>query len=268
MLSAAELDVDYIRGLRDRTQRERSGRFFIEGVRFIVVADEQRLDLEALIVAPAMLRSAVAETIVRRRRRSGVPVLEVEPDEFRALSLLGEPQGIGAVVRQRWDPASALADPRRDALWIALAAVRSPGNLGSLLRTCQAVGARGLLCLSPAVDPHDPHTVRATMGALLTQRLCRLSPAELRAANRYGQLFVVGASPDGERDYRTISYRRPIIVMVGSERTGLSDEQRALCDATVRIPMRPGCDSLNLAVATSLMLYEIYGQRHPARRRP
>jgi TrmH family RNA methyltransferase len=267
VLSAGELNVDYIRSLRDRAQRDASGRFFIEGVRFVVTAADQRHDLEALVVAPSLLRSAVAEMLVRRRRRDGTPVLELADDEFRSLSLLGEPQGVGAVVRQRWCGRDALADPRRDALWLALATVRSPGNFGSLVRTAEAVGASGVLCLSGDVDPYDPHAVRATMGSIFHLRFCRLAPAELRAANRYGELFIVGASPDADRDFRVVSYRRPVILMIGGERRGLSDDQRELCDALVRIPMRGRCDSLNLAVAASVLLYEVHGQRHPARRR-
>jgi TrmH family RNA methyltransferase len=267
VLSADELDLDYVRSLREPARRASSGRFFIEGVRFLVTADEHRHELDALVVAPALLRSGVAEQIVRRRRLAGTPVLELDADAFRSISLLGEPQGVGAVLRQRWSARSVLAHPSRDALWLALDEVRSPGNLGTLLRTAAAVGATGLVCLAPAVDPHDPRVVRATMGAVLTQHLCRASPAELRDANRFGELFVVGASPDGDRDFRTISYRRPTLLVIGAERGGLSDPQRALCDAVVRLPMHAGTDSLNLAVAASVLLYEAYGQRHPARRR-
>jgi TrmH family RNA methyltransferase len=261
-----ELGLDGVRALRERAERDRTGRFFVEGIRFVATADDSGHQLEGLVAAPSMLRSAVGQMILRRRKKSGVPVLSVSADEFRQLSLLGEPQGLGAVLRQKWSPARALVSPRRDALWVALEEVRSPGNLGTLLRTADAAGADGLVCLSSRVDPFDPTTVRATMGSLLTQKLCRATTAELRALNPHGELLVVGAAPDGERDFRSLSYRRPVILMLGSERHGLSQEQRRLCDAVVRIPMRGRCDSLNLAVAASLLLYEVFGQRHPARR--
>jgi TrmH family RNA methyltransferase len=266
-MSAGPPTVESVLALRDRAVRDATGRFFVEGVRFVITADREGHAIDALVVAPDLLHSAVAEQLVARRRRTGTPVLDVDDAQFRALSILGEPQGIGAVVRQRWVPPSALRDPHHNALWIAAGAVRSPGNLGTLLRTADAVGADGLLCLSPVVDPHDPRVVRATMGALFAQHVCRVSPAQLREANRYGALFVVGATPDADLDYRALSYRRPIVLMIGSERDGLRADERALCDAVVRIPMRPHCDSLNLAVAASLVLYEAYGQRHPARRR-
>jgi RNA methyltransferase, TrmH family len=267
VIAPGDLSVEYVRSLRDPARRAATGCFLVEGFRFVATAADREHAIEALVVAPALLPRGAAESLVRRRRQAGTPVLEVDADAFRSLSLLGEPQGIGAVVRQRWTERDALARPRRDALWLALAEVRSPGNLGTLLRTSAAVGATGLVCLAPAVDPHDPRVVRATMGAVLTQALCRATPAQLRAANRYGELFVVGAAPDAERDFRTISYRRPTVLVIGAERGGLTKEQRALCDAVVRIPMRGGTDSLNLAVAASVLLYEVYGQRHPARGR-
>jgi TrmH family RNA methyltransferase len=264
-LSAAKWDLDYVRGLRERRGRDQSGRCFVEGVRFVANAEDHGHEIEALVVARSMLKSAVGQMIARRLGKR-IPVIEIESEQFRALSLLSEPQGIGAILRQRWRAPSQLTDPKRDALWLALSEVRSPGNLGSLLRTGDAVGMSGLICLSPSVDPFDPSTIRATMGSLLSVDFCRLSASELRALNRNGDYFVVGAAPDGERDYRTISYRRPIILMLGGERKGLSEEQRRSCDALVRIPMRGRCDSLNLAVAGSLLLYEAFGQRHPARR--
>ena len=263
MLSAAKLDLDYVRSLRERRGRDQSGRCFVEGVRFVANAEDSGHEIEALVIARELLQSAIGQMIARRLRKR-IPILEISTEEFRRLSLLSEPQGIGAILRQRWR--GDLANPKRDALWIALSEVRSPGNLGSLLRTGDAVGMSGLICLSSLVDPFDPSAIRATMGSLLSVDFCRLSPSQLRAQNRHGEYFVVGAAPDGERDYRSISYRRPIILMLGGERKGLSEEQRRSCDALVKIPMRGRCDSLNLAVAGSLLLYEVFGQRNPARR--
>src|SRR5262249_18453803 len=158
--------------------------------------------------------------------------------------------------RQRWSSSEALAHPGRDALWIALEHMRSPGNLGSLLRTCDAVGATGVVLTGDDVDPYDPTAVRATMGSLFSQRLVRASPEEIARLNRYGEYIVVGATPEATRDFRTLSYRRPVLLVLGSERSGLSETQRGLCDELVRIPMCGGCESLNLAVAASVLLYE------------
>ncbi len=265
MLSAAELSVSYLASLRQRGARDAAGRCYIEGVRFVARALAQGFEFEALVVAPALLQSPVGQSLVKRLRRT-VPVLTVTAEELAALSLQREPQGLAAVVRQRWGHAGALANPRRDALWLCVERLRSPGNLGSLLRTCDAVGASGLIVTSPEVDPYEPTAIRATMGSLFEHPLLRLTARELRQVNRHGDYFIVGAGAEGERDFRSVSYRRPVILVLGDEREGLSGRQRALCDAVVRIPMRGACDSLNVAVAGGLLLYEAYGQRAPARK--
>jgi RNA methyltransferase, TrmH family len=254
------ITLDEVLRLRDKSARERQQRLFVEGVRFLITAVDSGAQLDALVVVPSRLVSPVAQMIVRRLKRQGVPILSLTPDEFARLSLLGEPQGVGAVIKQRWASLTQVAQPKRDALWLSLDEVRSPGNLGTLLRTCDAVGARGLLC-SPHVDPYDPSTVRATMGSLFSQRLVRASARELTPFKKH--YAFVGAAPDAPHDYRAPRYDRPVVLVLGSERHGLSPDQRSLCDTLVRIPMVGRCDSLNLAIAASVLLYEIHNQRHP-----
>ena len=264
MLSGGELSVAYVRSLRERGARDRTGRFVVEGVRFLVSAVDAGAVVEGLVIAPGLFDSVVGSMLVRRLKAAGVPSLQVSAAQFLELSLETEPQGVAAVVRQRWTVLAA--HDRRDALWVAVDSVRSPGNLGTLMRTCDAVGARGLIRTSPSVDPYHPTAVRASMGALFTQRLVDADLPSLQTWNRFGELLIVGAAPDGERDFRGITYRRPVLLMLGSERRGLSEAQRAACDVLVRIPMTGTADSLNLAVAASVLLYEIYGQRHPVKR--
>jgi TrmH family RNA methyltransferase len=261
------LSLDYVRSLRERAIRDRDGLVYVEGVRFLATALDAGVPVEAVIVAPARLESALGHTLAARLRRRGVPELRLDNAAFASLSLLDEPQGIGAVVRQRWSHLDAADADDRDGLWIALDVLHKPGNLGSLLRTCDAVNARGLILLGRTIDPYDPTVVRATMGSIFAQRLVRATPTALRRWNRYGAHVIVGAGLDGSRDYRAVSYRRPVVLMLGGERKGLSATQAALCDVIVRIPMQGRCDSLNLAAAGAVMLYEIFGQRHPVRRR-
>jgi TrmH family RNA methyltransferase len=139
--------------------------------------------------------------------------------------------------------------------------VRSPGNLGTLLRTCLAVGARGVLVVGDA-DLYDPACVRATMGALSSLDVVRVADvAELRALARRSGARLVGTSPDARIDFRKTDYRGTTIIAVGCERRGITRAMRDACDVLVRIPMRNVIDSLNLAVAGSLVLYEAYAQR-------
>ena len=248
--------------------RDRDGRAYVEGVRFLCTALDAKVEIDAVVTSP-QLESPVGRRLVQSLARRGVPILRLTDAELASLSVLDSPQGIGAVIRQRWTTLDddTVAPRDRHALWVAVDRVQKPGNLGSLLRTCDAVGARGLLLLHRDVDPYDPIVVRATMGSLFTLQLARAAPSVLREWNRHGGHYFVGAGLEGSHDYRAISYARPLVLLLGSERQGLSDAQRALCDTIVRIPMVGGCDSLNLAAAGAVLLYEVWNQRHPLRRR-
>ncbi len=160
-------------------------------------------------------------------------------------------------MRQHWNRLHR-APPRGGLCWLAVTRVRSPGNLGSLLRTSAAVGGSGLIVIGRDADPFDPAVVRASMGAIFQQRAVRCGSRAFEHWARRHHCLVVGASPDAEKPYHRMRYRRPTVLLLGEERRGLSAAQRTMCGATVRIPMVGGVDSLNLAVAGSLMLYEIF----------
>ncbi len=176
------------------------------------------------------------------------------------MTRLERASGIGAIVRQHWSRLHR-ASPRGGLCWLAVTRVRSPGNLGSLLRTSAAVGGSGLIVIGRNVDPFDPAVVRASMGAVFQQRIVRCGRQAFGHWVRRHRCQVVGASPDAEQPYHRMRYRRPAVLLLGEERRGLSDAQRALCGTTVRIPMVGDVDSLNLAVAGSLMLYEVFRRR-------
>jgi TrmH family RNA methyltransferase len=148
-----------------------------------------------------------------------------------------------------------------------LEAVRSEGNLGSLIRTSEAIGGAGFILVGPRIDPFDPAVVRASMGALFRQTLIRTHERSLRNWVHRHRCRVIGASPDGSADLHRFDYPRPTILVLGEERQGLTPLQRDLCSDLVRIPMVGAADSLNLAVAGSLLLYEVYRARSVRRRR-
>jgi TrmH family RNA methyltransferase len=148
-----------------------------------------------------------------------------------------------------------------DPCWIMLETVRSPGNLGTILRTSEAVGGSGLILLGNAVDPYDPATVRATMGSLFSQRLVCTTPEEFHSWRGRQRCALIGTMPSASIDYQALDYRGPLVLLMGDERKGLSPDLQAICDVVVRIPMVGGADSLNLSIAASLMLYEDFNQR-------
>ena len=144
--------------------------------------------------------------------------------------------------------------------------MRSPGNLGTILRTGEAVGASGLILIGDGVDPYDPACVRATMGAVFGQRFVRATEGELTAWKRRTGARLIGTSPHAKSDYRAVAYPPGTILFMGGERQGLSAQMQSLCDENVHIPMVGAGDSLNLAVATAVMLYEVFGQRRGCER--
>ena len=256
--SSSNRQVARIRALRRRRERDRSGLFLAEGPRIVMEALATGNALERLLLAPDLLTSGAAWSAVEAARQRGVPCLAVSAEVFRSLSSRDRPAGLAAVVRQRCGQLASL-----DAgcgCWVALTKVQDPGNLGTILRTSDAAGAAGVILLGTTVDPYHPTAVRASMGTLFSQRIVRASADELVTWAARQACRLVSASGAGDEDYRSVSYRRPLVLLMGSEREGLRGALLRACDAVVRIPMRGRADSLNLAVATSLLLYEAVRQ--------
>jgi TrmH family RNA methyltransferase len=257
--SSANATIKAIRHLRQRKSREESGTFYIEGIRLVGQAVDSGAFIETCVVAPGLLSSEYASGLVDQLRDSGAEVLEVTPEVFRGLAMKDNPQGIGAVVHQRWSDLGDITE-MLGLGWVALDEIADPGNLGTILRTCDAVGCEGVLLLGDTTDPHDPSAVRASMGAVFSQRLARAAFDDFAAWRKEFAHPLVGTSDQAEQPYRAVSYPTPLVLLMGSERHGLTDAQRAICDAVVRIPMTGTADSLNLAVAMGVVLYEVYHQ--------
>jgi len=241
----------------DRCYRDHHRLFFVEGVRNFVQAVDHHYSLDTLVYSEKLLTNPLARKLVRRLKRSGVPFARASPEQFRTVSKTERASGVAAILRQQIRRLEHIA-PRRDQCWTALSHVRSPGNFGTLLRTSAATGAAGFILLGDSVDPFDPAVVRATMGALFTQTIVRTTAEQFRRWVQIHKLQVIGASPDGAEEYDRVRYTRPAVLVLGGERSGLSEDQRSLCQRIVRIPMVDGTDSLNLSVAGSLLMYEVF----------
>ncbi|MFL5801631.1 MAG: TrmH family RNA methyltransferase [Roseiflexaceae bacterium] len=241
----------------DRRCRDTHGLFFVEGVRNFVEAIDHGFAVGALLYSERLLTSPLARKLVRRLKRAGVPFARASTEQFRNVSRAERASGVGAILRQRVHELDRVA-PGSHVCWVALSNVRSPGNFGTLVRTSAAIGAAGFILLGGSVDPFDPTVIRATMGALFRQTLVRASAQQLRRWVQLHNLQVVGASPDGSVEYDHVRYVRPTVLVLGEERSGLTADQRVLCQQIVRIPMVAGADSLNLAVAGSLLMYEVF----------
>lgn len=267
--SAANERVKNIRKLHERKARQESGLFYVEGLRIIAEAAELGVPLDTLVVAPELLKNSFGQQLVAEQSQKGISVLEVSAEVFQRLSLKEGPQGLAAIVRQQWfnldDVHPEPGTPLSSGTWVALDSVADPGNLGTILRTHDAVGGKGVILLDQSTDPYDPSAVRASMGALFSQKLVRATFAEFAAWKRQHGLLVVGTSDKARTDYHAYRYPQALVVLMGSERQGLQEQHLALCDEVVSIPMLGKSDSLNLAVATGVVLYEILNQRREKR---
>jgi TrmH family RNA methyltransferase len=253
--------VKQIRALKQRKERQRTGCFFIEGRQALIAAARAGAQIETLVLAPGLLAERRELSPVAQQLQGGVERIEVSAEVFRSLAARDNAHGIAAVVRQRWQSLAQIGSGA--ACWVALEAIQYPGNLGSILRTCDATGAAGVILLGATSDPYDPEAVRASVGAVFSLRLVRAGVAEFAAWKHASNMPVVGTSPAARLDYRAASYALPLVLLMGGERSGLPPALQALCDTVVQIPMIGHADSLNLAVATSVMLYEVFRQHQP-----
>ncbi len=251
--------IKAIRKLEQKKYRQETGAFFIEGLRTVGEAVQTGAPIEAFVIAPELLVSNFGLSLLEQPAVQGVERIEVSAEIYEKIAHKDGPQGIGAIVRQQWHALEDLMPVAHD-LWVALDSIADPGNLGTIMRTADGVGAQGVILLGQSTDPYDPTAVKASMGAVFSLALAQASWADFHRWQQTHGVMLVGTSDHASEDYQAIPYRRPLALLMGSERHGLSDEMLAACDKHARIPMTGRSDSLNLAVATAVMLYEIYNQ--------
>ncbi|MHC1785096.1 MAG: TrmH family RNA methyltransferase [Anaerolineaceae bacterium] len=252
--------IKTIRGLRDKKARTESELFLIEGLRIVAEALEGGGRVQTLIYAPELLISDFGKNLIFEQLNLGMDLLEVSEDVFKSVSNKEGPQGLAAVVRQDWTDLETV-QLTKDDLWVALDSVADPGNLGTILRTLDAVGGKGVFLLDHCTDPYDATAIRASMGALFRNRFVKTTFEDFSVWAGKNGYQIVGTSDKADTDYQEIDYPDPVILLMGSERQGLSQTGMSLCQKIVRIPMVGSSDSLNLAVAAGVVLYEIFNQK-------
>jgi TrmH family RNA methyltransferase len=254
--------IKAIRALREKKERDATGTFFAEGRRLLQAALQTGAVFEQVVLASERLDDDEAD-LAADLEDLGVPILEVTPELFDLIAFREEAQSIGAIVRQRWEPLEAVAESRR--CWLALHEIQHPGNLGTLIRNNDAIGGDGVILTGQGADPYHPQAVRGSLGAVFSQRIVRTTQRDLAAWLPKSGCTVLGTSPDGDTDYREVDYvSKPVVIIGGNERIGISPQQIALCDHVVRIPMAGYVESLNLSVATALVQFEVLRQRQAA----
>lgn len=244
------------RSLPQRKAREDEGLFLVEGTFHVGQALETNAAIEFVIYVPELLDSPFAKGLIGKLEGKGINCYSTTKEIFATLTGKDNPQGLLAVARHSITPlASFTLAPSSFA--VALVAPQDPGNLGSILRTVDAVGASGLLLLEGGVDAYHPSAVRAAMGAHFWKPIVQAKFSEFVSWAGQKSVHVYGSSAHAELDYRKAEYNRPCILLLGSEREGLTQEQQAACEQVVSLPMRGRVTSLNLSVAAGILMYEI-----------
>lgn len=258
--SASNPSIKLLRSLERKKGRNETGLFLAEGARLIEQALSQGWQVETLVVSNSGAEREYVSKLAQRAKLQGARLIQVPDRLAGSIARKDNPQAVIAAIRQRaltLEDLPALAP----GLWIGLYECRDPGNLGTILRTADCAGAAGVILIETCCDPYSIEAVRASMGSLFDVHLARADFPEFNTWRKSAKLNMVAACVNGDTSHVGVDFKRPNLILMGNEQAGLPDEVEAACDALCLIPMRGGADSLNLAQATAIMLYEGWRQR-------
>ena len=250
--------VKAARALHLRKARDETGLFLAEGLKIAVEAMEAGRAPRTVFFAAEAADHPVLQRLLRFTAANGGEAVQVTRDILEKVSRRDNPQTVVAVFEQAFTPLEAL-DPSSARVWVALQAVRDPGNLGTVVRTADAAGCGGVILVGETCDPFSVEAVRATMGSIFAVPIFRATVEAFLEWRAAWPGAVVGTLLTAEHDHRSAPYRDPTLILMGNEQQGLPADLAAACDLNVKIPMRGRADSLNLAVATGIMIYAAAG---------
>ena len=247
--------VKFLRSLRDKKHRRQEKRFLAEGLRLLTDAREAGKLPEMLAMASKREAHPLLDALIADVAAAGGEVIEMDEEILAKVTGKDNPQAVAGVFAE-FDTGLERLDRSSAPIWLVAQALRDPGNLGTMLRTGDAVGAGGLILIDDCADPFSVEAVRASMGAVFTQAIAQARWSDFIAWLRAGEGQLVAASLRDATDYRTAPYAAPCFLMVGNESRGLPAEYEDACDLRVTMPMLGRADSLNVAVAGAVLAYE------------
>lgn len=249
--------VKAIRALEMRKVRKETGLFVAEGASLLISARDQGFVPQTLVYQAGTNDSGIVRGLIIWALKEGAEVLEVSEAILAKLASKDNPQTVLGVFKQAFVAPPAPKAVAPSATWLALEEIRDPGNLGTIIRTCDAVGVAGVVLVGACCDPYSIESIRATMGSIFAVPIAKIERDEFPSFMSDWPGDVVATHLDATEDFRAVSYRGPELVLMGSEGPGLSDALAAAATRRVKIPMAGQLDSLNLAIATALTLYQI-----------
>lgn len=252
--------IKRVRNLRDKRHRREEGLFLAEGLRILTEARETGRLPEMLFFGRDSAAHPLVRALITDVEATGGEAIETTADILSKLSGKDNPQAVVGVFAEFARTLQSL-DRGNAGIWLVAERLRDPGNLGTILRTGDAVGAGGLILIGECVDPFSVEAVRASMGALFTVPVVQSDWADFLAWLRQGPGQLVGLSLDTDNEYRAAEYSAPTFLLTGNEAQGMPADYAAACDLLVKMPMLGKADSLNAAVATAVMAYEVLAQQ-------
>ncbi len=246
--------------LRQRSHRDEAGLMLVEGYREILRALENGHAPTQLFTCPALFLGENEPALIARCSAAGADLVECSAAVFEKIAYRDRPEGLLALVPQLRCSLAHLQMPPTPLILVA-ESIEKPGNLGTLLRSADAAGAHAVIVADPLTDIHNPNVIRASTGMVFAVPLAVAETAEVLAWLRAQKIRILAATPHTDRDYTDVDLTQGVAIVVGTEQLGLSDVWMKAADLQVRIPMLGKADSLNVAQAATLLLYEAVRQR-------
>jgi TrmH family RNA methyltransferase len=246
--------VKAVRALHQRKTREETGLFLAEGLKIVTEAVELGHAPKILMYGPDARDHPILQRVLAATLEAGGEAIEVTYDILEKVSRRENPQTVIGVFKQAFTSLDRIA-PSEAECWVALQAVRDPGNLGTIIRTADSAGCGGVILVGECCDPFSVEAVRATMGSIFAVKVAKATVEQFIDWRGLWPGSVVGTLLTATTDFRQADYRKPVMILMGNEQAGLPEDLAAVCDVNVKIPMRGRADSLNLSVATGIMIY-------------
>lgn len=255
--------IKSIKALAQKKNRDQDGTFLVEGMKLVRDAFENGWEIDTLIYAATTNDNIQVTELAAKLRVAGADILEVNEKVLSSITRRDNPQMVVGVMSQSWKHAPTNIKDK-STVWIALDRVRDPGNLGTIIRTADSAGAQGIILVGETTDPFSLEATRASMGSIFNVPVVRMDEDEFLKWRISWDGIVVGTHLEGATDFRKIDYQsQPVLLLMGNEQQGLPDDLAATCDKLALIPMHGAADSLNLAIATGVMLFHM-GKKLPA----
>ena len=247
--------------LRDRRGRDATGLTLIDGMREISAAIQANSVIEKIYLCPELLEAEALDALVRYGRERNVEILETTDVVFAKMAFGDRHEGVIVVAKPEVQTFAGLR-LGKNPLLVVVEQVEKPGNLGAILRTCDAAGVDAVLVCDAKTDIYNPNVIRSSLGAVFTVKVATGSNSEAQQFLKANKIKIVGTFPQDAEPYAHFDFKGPSAVVLGSEQAGLSKFWQEHSDVKIQIPMRGQVNSLNVSATAAIVIYEAVRQRN------